>query len=85
MPIAWHFLPPFAARYAGWLPAGWIFLFFVTGSCAINGIKYRFMADYYIAISHKIKEVMVNDGIAADRISVVHSGIDLQRFCRNFR
>ena len=48
----------------------------------INGIKYRFMADYYIAISHKIKKVMVNDGIAADRIFVVHSGIDLQRFVR---
>ena len=46
----------------------------------VNGIKYRFMADYYIAISHKIKQVMVNDGIAADRIFVVHSGIDLQRF-----
>ena len=46
----------------------------------VNGIKYRFMADHYIAISHKIKEVMVNDGIAAERISVVHSGIDLQRF-----
>ena len=46
----------------------------------LNGFKYRFMADDYIAISHKIKEVMVNDGIAAERISVVHSGIDLQRF-----
>jgi len=46
----------------------------------VNGIKYRFMADYYIAISHKIKQVMVNDGIAAHRIFVVHSGIDLQRF-----
>jgi glycosyltransferase involved in cell wall biosynthesis len=46
----------------------------------VNGIKYRFMADYYIAISHKIKQVMVNDGIVAERIFVVHSGIDLQRF-----
>ena len=46
----------------------------------LSGLKYRFMADHYIAISHKIKEVMVNDGIAAERISVVHSGIDLQRF-----
>ena len=45
-----------------------------------NGIKYRYMADYYIAISQKIKEIMVDDGIAAERISVVHSGIDLQRF-----
>lgn len=48
----------------------------------INEIKYRFMADYYIAISHQIKQVMVNDGIAAERIFVAHSGIDLQRFAR---
>jgi glycosyltransferase involved in cell wall biosynthesis len=46
----------------------------------LSGIKYRFMADYYIAISHKIKEVLVNDGIAGDRIFVAHSGIDPQRF-----
>ena len=48
----------------------------------VNVVKYRFMADYYIAISHKIKQVMVDDGIAAERIFVVHSGIDLQRFDR---
>ena len=46
----------------------------------LNGIKYRYMADCYIAISEKIKEVMVADGITADRIFVVHSGIDLTRF-----
>ena len=46
----------------------------------LSGIKYRFMADYYIAISHKIKEVMINDGIPDQRIFVVHSGIDPQRF-----
>ena len=46
----------------------------------LSGIKYRYMADYYIAISHKIKDVMVADGIAADRIFVVHSGVDLKRF-----
>jgi len=46
----------------------------------LSGIKYRFMADYYIAISHKIKEVMINDGIPHQRIFVVHSGIDPQRF-----
>lgn len=46
----------------------------------LSGIKYRYMADYYIAISHKIKEVLVGDGIAPDRIFVVHSGIDVQRF-----
>jgi glycosyltransferase involved in cell wall biosynthesis len=46
----------------------------------LSGIKYRFMADYYIAISNKIKEVLVNDGIPDQRIFVVHSGIDPQRF-----
>jgi glycosyltransferase involved in cell wall biosynthesis len=38
------------------------------------------MADYYIAISQKIKKVMITDGIADNRISVVYSGIDLDRF-----
>ncbi|MGD1972117.1 MAG: glycosyltransferase family 4 protein, partial [Desulfobacterales bacterium] len=46
----------------------------------LSAIKYRRMADYYIAISHKIKKVMVADGIASDRIFVVHSGVDLKRF-----
>ena len=46
----------------------------------LSGIKYRHMAGYYIAISRKIKDVMVADGIAEDRIFVVHSGVDLQRF-----
>ncbi|MCP4622368.1 MAG: glycosyltransferase [bacterium] len=46
----------------------------------LSGIKYRFLADYYIAISHKIKNVMINDGIAGQRIFVVHSGIDPNRF-----
>jgi len=46
----------------------------------LSGIKYRYMADYYIAISHKIKEVLVSDGLAGNRIFVAHSGIDSQRF-----
>ena len=46
----------------------------------LSGIKYRFMADFYIAISNWIKEVMIKDGISAQRIFVVHSGIDPQRF-----
>lgn len=46
----------------------------------LSGIKYRLMADYYIAISRKIKEVMVKDGIPDRRIYVIHSGIDPQRF-----
>jgi glycosyltransferase involved in cell wall biosynthesis len=38
------------------------------------------MSDFYIAISHKIKDVLVNDGIPAGRIFVVHSGINPNRF-----
>jgi len=46
----------------------------------LSGIKYRFMADYYIAISRKIKDVLVDDGISAKRIFVAHSGINPERF-----
>jgi glycosyltransferase involved in cell wall biosynthesis len=46
----------------------------------LSGIKYRYMSDFYVAISHKIKEVMVADGIPKERIFVVHSGIDPKRF-----
>lgn len=46
----------------------------------LSGIKYRYMADFYIAISYKIKEVLINDGIPAGRIFVVHSGINPNRF-----
>jgi glycosyltransferase involved in cell wall biosynthesis len=46
----------------------------------LSGIKYRCMADGYVAISHKIKAVLEADGIAADRIFVVHSGIDPHRW-----
>ena len=46
----------------------------------LSGIKYTHMADYYIAISRKIKDVMAADGVAAQRIAVVHSGVDLKRF-----
>jgi glycosyltransferase involved in cell wall biosynthesis len=38
------------------------------------------MSDFYIAISHKIKDVLVNDGIPASRIFVVPSGISPNRF-----
>ena len=46
----------------------------------LSGLKYRYTADFYLAISHKLKEVLVNDGIPDERIFVVHSGIDPQRF-----
>ena len=47
---------------------------------AFSKFKYRWGVHKYVAISNAIKQVMVADGIAADRIAVVHSGIDISRF-----
>ncbi|MCE9636268.1 MAG: glycosyltransferase [Planctomycetes bacterium] len=46
----------------------------------LSWFKYRFGVDRYVAISRGIREQMVKDGIPAERIRVVHSGIDLSRF-----
>jgi len=35
-------------------------------------------ANRVIAISHAVREVLIGSGVAPDRISVIHSGIDLQ-------
>lgn len=43
-------------------------------------LKYRWGVDKYVAISDAVKAVMVADGVAAERIAVVHSGIDISRF-----
>jgi L-malate glycosyltransferase len=56
------------------------FSIFRSSFLHLSGIKYRYMADYYIAISHEIKRVMEADGILSSRIFVVHSGIDTKRF-----
>ncbi len=48
----------------------------------LNGLKYHYGVDRYVAVSHAIKRVLVNDGLPAERISVVHSGIDLARIDR---
>jgi len=46
----------------------------------LSGLKYRGGVDRYIAVSTVVKQVMIRDGIAADRISVIHSATDLSRF-----
>ncbi len=46
----------------------------------LSGFKYRRMAHHYIAISGRIREVLIGDGIPAGRISVVPSGVDPARF-----
>lgn len=47
----------------------------------LSGTKYRSeLIDHYIAVSHKVKEILISDGIDETRISVAHSGIDSKRF-----
>ncbi|MEK7269309.1 MAG: glycosyltransferase, partial [Planctomycetota bacterium] len=45
----------------------------------LKGWKYGRAADRIVAISEAIRRVLVSDGVAADRISVVPSGIDPAR------
>lgn len=47
-------------------------------SNAFSQWKYRQM-DRFIAASHAIKAILVQDGISASRIDVVHDGIDVDR------
>ncbi len=41
--------------------------------------KYRLLGDRYVAISRAVRDVLVKDGIPADRIEVVPSGVDTAR------
>ena len=42
--------------------------------------KYTWRVDHLIAVADSVRWVMIAEGIAPDRVSVVHSGIDLARF-----
>lgn len=46
----------------------------------LSWLKYRFGVDRYVAISEGVRTQMLADGLPADRIRIVHSGIDLSRF-----
>jgi len=46
----------------------------------LSRLKYRWGVDRYIAVTGAVKEVMIADGIPADRIAVIHSTTDLTRF-----
>lgn len=48
----------------------------------LSRFKYRMGVDRYVAISRAVKAVMVEDGIPAERISIVASGIDPARLDR---
>jgi glycosyltransferase involved in cell wall biosynthesis len=47
---------------------------------SLSGLKYRFGVDRYVAVSHAVAAQLVRDGVDAARISVVHDGVDPDRF-----
>jgi len=47
---------------------------------SLSGLKYRFGVDRYVAVSHAVLEQLVKDGVARERIRVVHDGVDPARF-----
>lgn len=53
---------------------------FPVGGNFFSRRKYHAPSTYYIAISHAVKQVLVEGGIDSSRISVVHSGVDPARF-----
>ena len=42
--------------------------------------KYSYRIDHLIAVADGVRWVMIAEGIAPDRVTVIHSGIDLARF-----
>jgi len=46
----------------------------------LNVFKYTKYIDHIIAVSQSIKDVFTNDGIPLKKISVVHSGTDMDRY-----
>jgi L-malate glycosyltransferase len=47
---------------------------------SLSGLKYRFGVDRYVAVSRAVLEQLVRDGVARERIRVVHDGVDPRRF-----
>ncbi len=45
----------------------------------LSGIKYSF-PDRYIAVSHAVKRILVEDGIPEAKVTTVHSGVDLAEY-----
>jgi len=55
-------------------------LSFPLRSALFGRFKYGFRVDRVIAVSEAIRRVLVRQGIHPDRVAVVHSGIDPERF-----
>jgi glycosyltransferase involved in cell wall biosynthesis len=45
-------------------------------------LKYRWRIDHLIAVADEVRWVLIREGVEPERITVIHSGIDLARFER---
>ncbi|UCD84698.1 MAG: glycosyltransferase [Deltaproteobacteria bacterium] len=68
------------ARLRGWRGKGVVSrrVTFRLRKGPINKLKYRYFT--YICISQAVRDVLIADGVAPEKINVVYSGIDLGRF-----
>ena len=46
----------------------------------LNRYKYTKGVDHIIAISQGVRKTLIEDGIPLDKISIIHSGVDVNRF-----
>jgi glycosyltransferase involved in cell wall biosynthesis len=46
----------------------------------LNWIKYRYGVDRYLAVSAAVGSLLVREGVAPERVSIVRSGVDPARF-----
>jgi glycosyltransferase involved in cell wall biosynthesis len=53
---------------------------FAAAANWLSGVKYRYGADLYLAISNDVRDVLVESGVPAEKIRLVPSGIDLETF-----
>lgn len=53
---------------------------FHTGSNLLSRLKYHLRIDKIIAVSDGVKNVLVEDGVAAEKIAVVPDGVDARHF-----
>jgi len=53
---------------------------FAVATNTLSGMKYRYGADLYLAISGGVRDVLIECGIPLEKIRLVPSGIDLDKF-----
>ncbi len=53
---------------------------FPLGGNPLSVAKYRWRVERVVAVSRQVRDLMIREGVPAERVRVVHSGIELERF-----